>query len=119
MNPTDWIRSYEASEPRTCFWCRFGGVVFGMDPFEALACRHAGVSTWKKEKKSTLPVNWDGRPWLKCVSPDEACENWAPTKVGSHRMRVMEAMGMFDESRSEKRQAESGEALAKRRKVKP
>lgn len=111
MNPTDWVRSYEAHEPRQCFWCRFGGVVLGIDPFEMLACLNAAVSRPKREKKSTLPVGWDERPTLKCVSPDECCERWEPTRVGSHRMKAMEACGMFDEAeRTERKAAKRKEA---------
>lgn len=115
MNPTDWIKSFESSEPRQCFWCNFGGVVFGIDPFELLVCEHKASALVKKEKRDTLPPNFSGRTYLKLVDPNECCEHWEPTPVGGYRMKVMEACGMFDESEESRHAAMRKERREKRR----
>lgn len=116
MNPTDWIRGFEASEPRQCFWCDFACVVLGVDPFEMLACQNASHVLLKKEKASTMPPGWGtSRPYLKMVSPDECCDLWAPTPVNGCRMRVMEACGMFDESLEKRHAAMRAERREKKR----
>lgn len=107
-NVVDSITSFETHQPQECFWCDNACVVLGIDPLTMLACQHVKHVKTEKGKKGSLPPDWDYRPFLKMVDPNEVCEHWRPTKVGSSRMKVMKACGMFDES-AEKRLAKMRE----------
>ena len=111
----DSITSFEAHQPQECFWCDNACVVLGIDPLVMLACQHSEHVKFDKSRKQKLPPNWDYRPFLKMVDPFEVCEHWKPTKVGSYRMKVMQACGMFDESADAKLARMREERKAKKR----
>lgn len=100
------IACFEAHEPQVCLWCAWGGVVYATDPLEALVCKCPPHTKWVKEKASTLPPvpDWpNARPFLRVVDAGEVCEHWRPTRVGSARMKVMQALGLLDDDTLTKR----------------
>ena len=87
------INWFEESEPRTCLWCARSGIILNAaDNIDAVVCMDMNT---RKTTKKDAPSNREYRTYLKVMDSMEQCDRWTPTKIGSNRMKLMDALGLI------------------------
>ena len=92
------LRSFEASLPKICLYCRGGWLSFPpvYEGMPAVFCSNAHYTTRPRSKKGVKLPKTDYFP---LVAPSFHCDYFTPIKINDTKAILLDIMGFFNETK--------------------